>query len=183
MPTSTPACVAYAGSLDSIADDASPGLLYLKAFLPSRDSLASSSTLNDFLAPNAVFINNANPPTAARTNQSANKEAQNVTTAKQTKRNAALQAIKHDFQRAWDIDNGDGRRTVIYESRNSYCFAADLDDPVLMPEAGIIELESIPEMSDENATDKPGVAGYWATELRSWHDRLGMLKKREDLGC
>jgi hypothetical protein len=37
MATTAPACVAYFGSLDDILDDSTPGLLYLKAYLPIRD--------------------------------------------------------------------------------------------------------------------------------------------------
>jgi hypothetical protein len=99
------------------------------------------------------------------------------------KRSAALQTIKHDFRCAWDIDNGNGHRTVVFESRNYYHFAADPEHPVLVPEAGTNELERVTDASDEDQKGALGVAGFWATEMRGWHDRLGMLKKREELGC
>jgi hypothetical protein len=185
MATSTPACFAYVGSLDEIPDDSTPGLLYLKAYLPIRDSLTSNTRIEKLVSPSAIFINNAAPPAAVRLmSESTTKVAVSSNTAtKLAKRSAALEAIKHDFRRAWDIDNGNGRRTVVFESRNYYHFTADPEHPVLMPEAGMIELERIPDASDEDQKGTLGIAGFWATEVRSWHDRVGMLKKREELGC
>lgn len=58
-----------------------------------------------------------------------------------------------------------------------------------MPEACIFTLEKVPEaeagISDGASTvvSEVGVAGYWAIEFRSWHDRVVMLKKKEELGC
>jgi hypothetical protein len=185
MPTTTPACVAYVGSLVEIPDDSTPGLLYLKAYLPARDSLTSNAALENLLAPGAIFINNSAPPAVASSKNERRAKAgdSNVVATKFEKRSAALESIKHDLQRVWDIDNGNGRRTVIFESRNYYHFAAGPEQPVFMPEAGMIELEQIPEGIGNSKEEDPGVVGFWATESRSWHDRVGMLKKREELGC
>jgi hypothetical protein len=188
MTTHTPQCTAYVGSLDGIPSTATPGLLFLKALLPILDSTTVRHGLENLLAPSAVFINNAVPPTSAHAKnvpatEQASPAVPNQTATKLAKRNVALQEIKREFRRAWDMDNGNGRRTVVYESRNHYVFTADPDNPLLMLEAGMIELESIPTANPESQEVEIGVAGVWATELRSWHDRVGMLRKREELGC
>jgi hypothetical protein len=71
----------------------------------------------------------------------------------------------------------------VFKSRNYYHFAADPEHPVLVPDAGMIELERITDASDEDQKGALGVARLWATEMRGWDDRSGMLKKREELGC
>lgn len=189
MSASTPICNAYLGSLDDIPATTTPGLIFLKSLLPILDSTETPRQgLENLLAPSAIFINNAAPPTAAHAKKepAASEEGEavpNQTARKLVKRNTALQSINREIRRAWDIDNGGGHRTVIYESRNYYVFAADPENPVLMPEAGMIELERIPNPTEGGEGGTAGVGGFWATELRSWHDRVGMLKKREELGC
>jgi hypothetical protein len=178
---------AYSGSLEELPPTASPGLLFLKAWITKVDSLASedSAALRNLLAPDAMLIYNADPPKLAH-----HKPIKEIIDTKREKRNAALQSIKREFQCAWDIDNGDGTRHVIYQSRNIFYFAADSESPVVMPEASTITLGRIPEsIATETGEEQEGVeavgvvGGLWATEFRSWHDRVGMLKKREALGC
>jgi hypothetical protein len=182
MSVSTPACFAYSGSLDEITSTASPGLLFLKAYLSASDSLTSTNeTLREFVSPSAVIFNNSAPP--AYINSKLPSEKQDTTSSnpkpvnKREKRNAALQALNRELRRAWDIDHSHGRRTVIFESRNFFVFAADPEAPVCMPEAGTLELELAP--SDEER----GVEGYWLIESRSWHDRVELRAKRAELGC
>jgi hypothetical protein len=191
MTTATPPCTAYVGSLEDIPSTASPGLLFLKTLLPLIDDTTTDTQeiRAKLHSPSAVFINNAAAPVYADAKKNAEVASAPGTKpvlsqpAKAAKRNAALKCVNREFRRAWDIDNGNGRRTVIHESRNYMVFAADPENPVLMPEAGIIELARIPAAVEGAEDGEFGVAGFWAIETRSWHDRVGMLKKREELGC
>jgi len=178
MSTNEVTAIAYTGTLEKIPPTASPGLLFMKALISRTDSLTNTEGSEDLLAPNAVLVLNAQPPQLAHQKD---ENGQTQQARKRNKRNAALQDIRREFRRAWDIDNGNGTRTVIFESRNIFVFAADPANPVIMPEASTIELEPIPLNGEGSSAF--GVAGFWATELRSWHDRVGMLKKREELGC
>jgi hypothetical protein len=187
MTLSEVSAFAYSGSLEELPPSASPGLLFLKAWISKVDSLSNDDSDGEdtLLSPTAMVIYNAKPPQPAHA-----KAVKDHSQRKREKRSAALQSIRREFQQAWDIDNGDGTRNVVYESRNIFYFAADPDNPVVMPEASRITLERVSETvaSDSKASDNrvktaPGIAGFWATEFRSWHDRVGMLKKREELGC
>jgi hypothetical protein len=171
MSSITTTCIAYTGTLDEIPDNASPGLLYLKAYLPALDSLSSSPDplLHKIVSPSAVIINNGNPPAGA--GEKGQRER------KLTKRAAALKSMSRVLRRAWDVDGSDGRRTVLYESINHYIFAADETADVSMPEAGTIELERV------ESEKGVGVSGYWTVEARSWHNPAPIKKKREELGC
>src|ERR1700759_5339156 len=111
---------AYTGSLEELLATASPGLIFLKARISKIGSLSDddSEGVESLLAPNAMLIYNAEPPKLAH-----EKAVRDHSQRKREKRNAALQSIRRDFQRAWDIDNGDGTRNVVYESRNIFHFA------------------------------------------------------------
>jgi hypothetical protein len=149
------------------------------------DSLTKSDEeISPLLAPNVVIINNAAPPVyknsqnlSAPTPTDTSSSSESKPINKRQKRAAALESLTRELRRVWDIDNGNGRRTVIYESRNFFTFAADVENPVCMPEAGTIELEKVPDGG------MGGIGGWWATELRSWHDRVGLREKRAELGC
>jgi hypothetical protein len=185
MATTTLSCNAYVGTLEDIPNDGSPGLLFLKKYLSLQDSLDDSiSGLKYILAPTAVIINNAAAPVHPRFDMAkVDSAAATQGKAKLEKRTSALQALNRELRRVWDINNGNGRRTVVWESYNYYVFRADPENPVFMPESGIIELESVHLPEGENSKEVFGVEGVWATELRSWHDRVGLLKKREELAC
>lgn len=72
---------------------------------------------------------------------------------------AKLDAFHHDVKIAWDVGNGDGRRTLMYESMS---VAVHKNDPekveVKVPEFNIIEL--VPMKKD--------FEGLVAVELRSY---------------
>jgi hypothetical protein len=176
MTTTSPSCIAYVGLLPSIPTDASPGLLYLKAYLEASDSLESKDgDIGKLVKPGCVMHNNSAPPVIMQPMPAppTNSEAP----SKRAKRSAALQSLTRELRRAWDIDNGNGKRTVIYDSKQYFTFAADVENPVCMPEAGTMELERVPEGKEG------GIGGWWAVELRSWHDRVGLREKRAQLGC
>jgi hypothetical protein len=178
--------IAYSGSLEELPTSASPGLLFVKAWIAKVDSLDNddSDGVESMFSPNAMIFYNAEPPKPAHA-----KDSRDNAQRHRAKRNKALQSIEREFDRAWDIDNGNGTRTVVYHTRNIFYFAADPDNPLVMPEACTVTLERVPHSKASTQTDLSetvaslGVAGFWATEFQSWHDRVGMMKKREELGC
>jgi hypothetical protein len=176
MATSTPTCTAYAGSIEDIPSTSTPGLLFIKTLLPLTETPAHSFVLANLYSPSIIFKNNAAPPINLSTVKASGKPE---------KRNNAIEAINLNFRYAWDMDLGNGRRTVIYECEKYYVFKADPENPLYMPVVGILELEKVPEEArrGEDGDGEVGVAGYWATETRNWFDRVDMLKKREALGC
>jgi hypothetical protein len=164
MATTSLSCNAYVGTLEDIPNDGSPGLLLLKKYLSLQDSLDGSiSGLKCILAPSAVIINNAAAPVHPRFDVAqSDSAAASQGKSKMEKRTSALQALNRELRRVWDINNGDGRRTVVWESYNYYVFRADPENPVFMPESGIIELESVHPPEEEDGKGVFGVAGVWA---------------------
>jgi hypothetical protein len=82
----------------------------------SNDDSDGEDTL---LSPTAMIIYNAKLPQPAHA-----KAVKNHSHRKREKRSAALQSIRREFQHAWDINNGDGTRNVVYESRNIFYFCS-----------------------------------------------------------
>jgi hypothetical protein len=173
MALTTTNCTSYVGFIDDIPHTASPGLLFLQKILPALDSLDSRDVIISLCSPSAIVINNANEPVPTV------KPPREMVGDKFTKRAASLTSIHRELHRAWDIDMGNGQRTVIYESRNHYYFKADPKADVVMAEAGTIGLEPVHESLESSR----GLGGFWATELRSWHDPASIRRKREELGC
>jgi len=137
------------GSYQSIPTSASPGLLFLKAFLPILDSLdpADVALLSRHLSPDATFaINNGTA-----------MPAENVLPMLST-RGQKLSAFGHDVRIAWDIAKEDGSRTLMYESTSSTVFKEDAEGAVAeVKEFNIIELV-------------PAGGGLKADELRTFMD-------------
>ncbi|KAF7513383.1 hypothetical protein GJ744_009804 [Endocarpon pusillum] len=144
-----PEAFIFMGPYPLISSDASPGLRFLKAILQALDSLEPSiSPLAPFLAPDALFIFNSGEPVAA-----------NQIIAMLHSRAAKLDAFHHDMKIAWDVEKGDGRRTVMYESMSVTVHKNDPEKVELkVPEFNIIELVPM----------EKGFEGLVAVELRSY---------------
>lgn len=97
----------YKGPYQTIGADSSPGLLYLKAFLQTIDSLEIDhvAELPKLLHPDAIFAVNNNPGVRAAD-----------TLSMFQKRPAKVAKFGHDTHTSWDIAHGDGSRTVMFES-------------------------------------------------------------------
>src|SRR6516164_7729350 len=94
------------GSYESIPQNASPGLLFLKELLPRLDSLEpDAKPITLFLAPGAGFVVNGGNPSTIDVVQSMFKM-----------RSEKLSLFRHDVKVAWDIEKSDMKRTVMYES-------------------------------------------------------------------
>jgi hypothetical protein len=145
----------HRGTYQSIPDDASPGLLFLRAILPALDSLGpfkGTPELATYLAPNATFIINNGAPV----------EASQVLGMLEM-RASKLTSFEHVVQSAWDVDNGNGSRTVMYESASVTVFAEDKEGvQVRIREFNIIELAA--------SSDGKGIHGLHAVQLRAYLD-------------
>ncbi|OAA49790.1 hypothetical protein BBO_01425 [Beauveria brongniartii RCEF 3172] len=154
----------HCGPYESIPDTASPGLLFLRRLLPALDSLGPFDArdgqrppqLVSLLAPNATFVMNGGPPLPA------------VDVLQMLpKRADRLARFRHDVRMAWDVacrGDGDGRRTVMYESTSVSVFKADPEAvEVRVAEFNIVELVLVadPEM---------GEASLKALQLRAFLD-------------
>ncbi|KAK9386019.1 hypothetical protein V1515DRAFT_605853, partial [Lipomyces mesembrius] len=157
----------HLGEYHSIPEDASPGLVFLKNFLPVVDSLDENVSFAPFLSPNARFI-------MGDTISSVDIFA-TMTRIRSTKLSFFCHRVKH----AWDIagpsatDDGSGsKRTVLYESVSITKFK---DDPqqvaVEVPEFSVIELEST-----ESDPSK-----FVVVELRSYLDPKPVLLRRQQV--
>jgi hypothetical protein len=139
----------HQGPYQDIPSSASPGLLFLKSFLPLLDSLVEDelSQLPALLAPQATFrINNA-PPTPAE-----------KVLPMLSMRAAKVARFAHEVETAWDIPRGGGR-TVAYESTSVTVFKDDKEEvECKVKEFNLIELVEVEE-------------GAWKAEtLKTWMD-------------
>jgi hypothetical protein len=126
----------HTGPYQTIPLAASPGLRFLAAFLPAVDSLdPAANPLDQYLTPNAVFIINGNEPTPAET-----------ITGMMAMRSQRLKTFRHDLKAAWDVemDDGTGRRMVMYESVSVTIFKDDPDEKAVeVAEFSTVELEPL----------------------------------------
>lgn len=152
----------HKGSYQSIPGNASPGLLFLKAILPELDSLGpflGTPQLANYLAPNATFIINNGAPV----------EASNVLGMLEM-RASKLEKFGHNVDMAWDIDNADGSRTVMYESTSVTVFKEDKEGvEVRIKEFNIIELAA--------SSDGKGLNGLHAVQLRAYLDGSPVVER------
>ncbi|KAJ5118250.1 hypothetical protein N7448_009965 [Penicillium atrosanguineum] len=152
------------GPYDSIPDTASPGLKFLKRFLPAMDSARDSDDqIAPLFTPNAPIIIGSNPPTFAYR-----------TTPLMQVRSDHFSHFHHDVHVAWDIDlvgpndpsnkisseseefvsatrvnlyaplpgNIRMKRTVLYEATSETIFADDPDQfMVKVREFSVIDLQ------------------------------------------
>jgi hypothetical protein len=103
------------GSYQSIPPTASPGLLFLQAFLPVMDSLDPSPAITPFLTPQTRFLINDT------------QLLQETLTSMHRMRSERLEVFKHDVSIAWDIQHEHGH-TVIFESVSITRFRGDTVD-------------------------------------------------------
>lgn len=173
----------YVGLLEDIPSTASPGLLFLKAWIPAIDSLedAEHRNLNYLVSPSALIHNNSKPPRVLATDPEIAIKGR--PDSKEAKRARALKSASRKLRRAWDIqkEGEPETRLVFFEGINQYIFNEDAGDPVVMAEAVILELERV---SEEDQTGQHGGVGGWrAKEVRSWHDPEPIRTRRGQLGC
>lgn len=145
----------HKGPYQSIPEDASPGLLFLKALLPALDSLGpfhGTPDVANYLAPNAVFIiNNGGPVQAASVLGMLEMRA------------SKLSKFGHAVEMVWDIDNADGSRTLMYESTSVTVFKEDSEGvEVKIKEFNVIELAK--------SVDGKGLHGLQAIQLKAYLD-------------
>jgi hypothetical protein len=155
------------GSYDSIPATASPGLVFLRKFLPALDSLhPSSNPILPFLAPNATFTISGN------LSQSVDQILLML-----DMRSKHLAKFHHEVTAAWDIElehdgSGRERRTVMYESSSITVFKHDPDQlEVKVGEFNIVELER------SSGEAEGGQQDFVAVELRTYMD-AGPVKER-----
>jgi hypothetical protein len=154
------------GSYDSIPQAASPGLVFLRKFLPALDSLQPSlNPISPFLAPTATFIMNGN----------SSQPVDQILPMLDT-RSKHLAKFHHKVTVAWDIEQEDDgssreRRTVMYESSSITVFKHDPEKlEISVREFNIVELERSKEAGGDEQ-------GFVAVELRSYMD-AGPIKER-----
>ncbi|KAK9366867.1 hypothetical protein V1509DRAFT_208288 [Lipomyces kononenkoae] len=158
----------HVGDYHFIPDNASPGLLFLKEFLPAVDSLDESPPIAKFLSPDVRFIGGGGIV------------GRDVLESMFRGRSSRLSSFGHRVKKAWDIASPsveiDGSvrncRTVLYESISITIFKHDPEQvPVEVPEFSVIELE--PSPSD------PGK--FVAVEVRFWMDPKPVMDRRDQL--
>ncbi|KAK9235271.1 hypothetical protein V1525DRAFT_275587 [Lipomyces kononenkoae] len=158
----------HVGDYPAIPEDASPGLLFLKEFLPAIDSLDERPAIAKFLSPDVRFIGGGTIIT------------RDALYTMFRGRSGRLSSFGHRVKKAWDIaapfvgPDGSVRegRTVLYESVSSTIFKDDPEQvPAEVPEFSVIELE--PCASD------PGI--FVAVEIRFFMDPKPVLDRREQL--
>lgn len=150
------------GPYESIADTASPGLRFLKRFLPIVDSVeADHEPIGPFFTPNAPILIGSNPPNTA-----------SQTTPLLEVRTRHLSHFHHEVHVAWDLNlsnidkpnrgtDGEGhvnavetnlyaplpgniqmKRTVMFEATSETIFKNDPDKfPIKIREFNILDLE------------------------------------------
>ncbi len=156
----------HQGPCASIHSEASPGLVWLKSFLPIIDSLNvhDHKDLGKYLDASATFtINNGDPVAAEKI------------VSMLAMRSTGLSKFGHEVHTAWDVAGDDGGRTVFYESTSTTVFKADeAAQEISVKEFNVIELV------------KGGDGGLKATALRTYMDpspvsaRAAALKAKKE---
>jgi hypothetical protein len=154
---------AHIGPYQDIPPDSSRGLRFLKELLPALDSiLPTTSPISRYLTPNARFILNGGDPAPEAT-----------VTAMMTMRSQKLQAFCHKVKAAWDLEQEDGKRTVMYEAVSVTLLKVDEEDKAIeVPEFNIVELQPM----------EGGVEGLGAYELRVYMDAQSVMQGLKQTG-
>jgi hypothetical protein len=153
----------HTGSHHSIPPTASPGLRFLASFLPAVDG-SDPSALSPFLAPGAVFVINGAEATPAET-----------IVAMMEMRARRLKTFRHELKRAWDVDCGGGKRTVLYESVSVTVFRDDRDEKAVeVVEFSTVELEAV-----EGGVEGLGLR---ATVLKTFMDTNPIMLRLKQIG-
>lgn len=152
------ATTVHRGPYSSIASTASPGLSFLRDFLPALDSLdPSTHPVVPFLHPEASISVGSNPPNTG-------KQAVPLLEV----RRKHLSSFHHDMHIAWDIvpegQDPAQRRTVMFEATSATVFRNDPDQfAVRVKEFHIIELQKRPK-------EKEGEVPWQVVEMRTYLD-------------
>ncbi|RMJ29016.1 hypothetical protein PHISP_00096 [Aspergillus sp. HF37] len=152
------------GPYTAISENASPGLQFLKQFLPALDSLDPSRTVAPFLTPNASIIVGSQPANPG-----------NRVIPLLEVRSKHLDRFRHDVHVVWDIEHtnadqnqaiqGDTRRTVMFEATSVTVFKNDPDQfEIKVKEFNVLELVSSPSSGQEDN------GGLLAREIRTYMD-------------
>lgn len=163
----------HKGSPKSISETATPGLLFLKQFLPALDSLdpstASTSApegIDRFLAPTATFRVNSNPPS----------NVWDVIPLLRI-RDKYLSTFRHEIETIWDIGVADGRqRTVMFEATSVTAFREDEDQfEVRLKEFNVLDLET--EGKNHNTPEGLRIVGMRTyMDVRPLQDRAARMQ-------
>ncbi|GFF46478.1 hypothetical protein IFM61606_00548 [Aspergillus udagawae] len=153
----------HEGPYESIPSTATPGLQFLKHFLPALDSLdPNANPVSPFIHPDARVFVGSGPP---------NRGTDVVGLLNVRQRH--IQYFHHDVHKAWDIartDTGSGSdtRTVMFEATSGTVFRNDPDDfEVRVREFNVLELQWADSQSDG---DDEGKGGFVAVEMRTYMD-------------
>lgn len=120
----------HQGSIDSISSTSSPGLLFLKTFLPILDSLDETPAITLHVFPQVKFITNGDSPISL----------ENILEMFRM-RHKMLQYFKHEVSKAWEIPGKEGGGcTIIFESVSSTQFKDD-EHKIGVAEMNVWELE------------------------------------------
>lgn len=184
----------HKGSLNSIPPTASPGLQFLKSFLPALDSLdpnTKTDPISRFVSPKATFMINSNPPTGAR----------DVVPLLRL-RGRHLSLVRHEVDIIWDIErdgdddddnnscysgtgtgpgsgSGSGgsrenqkhQRTVMFEGTSVTVFKEDEEQfEIRLREFNVIDLEGDRERNKDRDRDRAGSEGLQIVEMRTYMD-------------
>jgi hypothetical protein len=160
----------HTGPHHAIPSTASPGLRFLKAFLPAVDSLnPGADPLGQYLTPNAVFIINGGEPMPAETIIGMMKM-----------RSQRLKTFRHDLKHAWDVEMDDGRRMVMYEAVSVTIFRDDPDEKAIeVPEFSTIKLEPV---DGEEGAGVAGFEGLAASVLKTFMDANPIMLRLKQIG-
>jgi hypothetical protein len=165
----------HEGPYESIPSTASPGLQFLRHFLPALDSLdPTTNPVSPFIHPDARVFVGSGPP---------NRGTDVVGLLNVRQRH--IQHFHHEVHKAWDIartdtgnGNGNGPRTVMFEATSGTVFRNDPDEfEVRVREFNILELESSgsgsgpgPQSRSDSDGDDEGKGGFVAVEMRTYMD-------------
>lgn len=131
----------HKGPISKIGDDASPGLKFLKTFLPVLDSVSAVqlTKLPKYMLPDATFILNNSQP----------MNIENLLPML-SMRSMKVARFNHDLYTTWDISKDNGGQTIISEGTSCTVFRDDEDEAeVVVRELNIIELDKDKESGDE----------------------------------
>ncbi|KAF4267301.1 hypothetical protein KXV95_004602 [Aspergillus fumigatus] len=154
----------HEGPYESIPSTASPGLQFLRHFLPALDSLdPTTNPISRFIHPDARVVVGSGPP---------NRGTDVIGLLNVRQRH--IQRFQHEIHKAWDIarpDTGNGNggpRTVMFEATSGTVFRNDPDEfEVQVREFNILELQRAGSQSNG---DGEGKGGFVAVEMRTFMD-------------
>jgi hypothetical protein len=156
----------HTGPYQTIPSTASPGLRFLRAFLPAVDSLnPAANPLGRYLTPNAVFIINGGEPTPAET-----------IIGMMQMRGQRLKTFRHGVKSAWDIETGNGTRMVMYETVSVTIFKDDPEEKAIeVSEFSTVELEPVDGREG-------GFEGLAASVLKTFMDANPVMNRLRQIG-